>query len=92
MSTDKWVIPHIDNLTWLSKVAGPYPASRQDIEEAAIDWHFSNLSIDFIRLFSSNEIFMSREDFMARCEELESQLRHQQRHEITPEVAEHQAA
>jgi hypothetical protein len=91
MNSNSWVTPHIDNILWLSKVAGPYPASREDIEQAAVDWLFSNATLDFLNLFSPTEIFMSREDFVKRCEELEKTLRTKSRQSITPDLIQTQA-
>jgi len=68
-------LPHIDNIRWLAKIAGPYPASRQTIEAVARDWNFSDNSIEFLRLFPKDEEFASQEDFLTRCEEVEILIR-----------------
>lgn len=72
------ILPHIDNILWLTKVSGPYPASCEDIQLTAEAWNFSNNTIEFLKLFPKNEIFNSREDFLNRYEELENLLRQQQ--------------
>lgn len=72
-------LPRIDNVRWLAKLAGPYPATRQEITEAAQDWNFSENTIEFLRLFTPDEVFKSQGDFLARCEELELLLREERK-------------
>ncbi|HUY85045.1 MAG TPA: DUF2795 domain-containing protein [Candidatus Dormibacteraeota bacterium] len=68
-------LPHIDNVRWLAKLAGPYPATRQEILEAAQDWNFSDSTIEFLRLFPADEQFKSQDDFLTRSEELHLLMR-----------------
>lgn len=68
-------LPHIDNVRWLAKLAGPYPATRQEIMEAAQDWNFSDNTVEFLKLFPADEQFKSQYDFLTRCEELELLIR-----------------
>lgn len=68
-------LPHIDNVRWLAKLAGPYPATRQNILETAEVWNFSDNTMDFLRLFPEDETFASRDDFLLRYEELEMLIR-----------------
>lgn len=68
-------LPHIDNVRWLAKLSGPYPATRQEILEAAEDWNFSDNTIEFLRLFPADEVFKNQLDFLTRCEELELLIR-----------------
>lgn len=65
-------LPHIDNVRWLAKVAGPYPLALQTIIQAAQEWNFSDSSIKFLELFPPEQEFTSQADFIARCEELET--------------------
>lgn len=72
-------LPHIDNVRWLAKLAGPYPATRQEIMDAAQDWNFSDNTIEFLRLFPADEQFKSQDEFLTRCEELELLIREERK-------------
>ena len=51
-----------------------FPVSREEIEQNAPYYGFSDEVVNFLRLFPADEIFSSRVDFMTRCEELEMYL------------------
>ena len=63
--------PRIDNVLWLVKLARPFPTSAGNILAIARAWNFSQSTINFLELFSLNEIFENGDDFLTRCEELE---------------------
>lgn len=48
-----------------------FPATAEEIGFTAHRWRFPKEVIDFIELFYPDELFLSRTDFMLRCEELE---------------------
>jgi len=68
-------LPHIDNVRWLAKLAGPYPTTRQAILETAELWKFSDNTLEFLMLFPPDEEFTDHQDFLSRCEELEMLIR-----------------
>jgi len=72
-------LPHIDNIRWLAKLAGPYPTTRQAILEIAEVWNFSDSTLEFLRLFPPDEEFVSYDDFLLRCEELEMLIREERK-------------
>lgn len=63
--------PRIDNILWLVKLARPFPATAKHILAIAKVWNFSQSTLNFLELFSPNEVFENGDDFLARCEELE---------------------
>ena len=67
--------PRIDNVLWLSRLSQPFPTTAGDIADVAKLWHFDKKTLDFLHLFADEEVFTSREDFLARSEELELLLR-----------------
>ncbi len=68
-------LPRIDNILWLARLSLPFPATAGDIYEVAEMWRFNKSTLDFLRLFPTDEVFTSRENFLRRCEELELLLR-----------------
>ena len=48
-----------------------FPATRAEIERLAKSVGSPETVIDLLKLFSADETFNSRTDFMTRCEELE---------------------
>lgn len=66
--------PHVDNIRWLAKVAGPFPTTDDVILDTAMAWRFSENTIEFLKLFPGNEEFKTQDDFITRCEELEMML------------------
>lgn len=67
--------PRIDNVLWLSRLAMPFPTTADRVVQIARSWRFDQSTLDFLDLFPADEIFKSREDFLARSEELELLLR-----------------
>lgn len=64
-------LPHVDNMPWLVKVVAPFPVTAGFILNRAQLWGFSKATQDFLKRFSTNEIFKSRADFLTRCDELD---------------------
>lgn len=64
-------LPRIDNILWLAKLARPFPTTAGSILNLARDWHFTQSTIDFLKLFPADEEFETGEDFLTRAEELE---------------------
>lgn len=63
-------LPPVRNLLTIAKDVH-FPASRQEVEDIARSWGFTSVMTDFLDLFPADEIFISKVDFMTRCEELE---------------------
>ncbi|HVX47885.1 MAG TPA: DUF2795 domain-containing protein [Candidatus Saccharimonadales bacterium] len=59
----------------LAEIAGPFPASRQEIMRIARNYGFDREVLHFLNLFPADEVFDSRADFITRCDEVELLVR-----------------
>lgn len=64
-------LPHVRDFLRLSRYYRPFPASRDEVVEAAEMAHMDQEMISFLMLFPASAFFKSRVDFLTRCEELE---------------------
>ena len=72
-------LPRIDNIVRLAKITGPYPVKARSLLETARLRDFHKSTLDFLRLFPSDEAFESRADFLTRCDELELMIREERK-------------
>ena len=63
-------LPAVRDLLGFAKEAH-FPATREKLTAIAREEHLPDILIDFLNLFTADEIFTSKVDFMTKCEELE---------------------
>lgn len=68
-------LPRINNVRWLARLSMPFPTTAGTIMEIAEAWRFDKSTLDFLALFSQDTEFQTREEFLAKCEELELLIR-----------------
>ena len=72
-------LPAIHTLRDLAELDGPFPTTNRHVILAAERFWFSDDVIAFLKLFPSEEVFRSREDFIERCKQLELFVREEWR-------------
>lgn len=73
-------LPRIDNIYLLKNLIATYPVSIKRIIQIARRWSFSRSTIDFLKYFPSSEVFESGDEFLSRCEDIETVIK-ESRHE-----------
>jgi len=68
-------LPAVRTLRQLADIDGPFPLKAHYIVLAAERFNFDDAVISLLTLFPREEVFRSREEFIMRCEELESLIR-----------------
>ena len=68
-------LPMPTDILWLGRLSKPFPASRDDVIDAARRWRFKGVALDFLKQFPENAVFKTRLDFMGRCYELVNLLK-----------------
>jgi hypothetical protein len=68
-------LPPIRKLQKLAEWSGPFPMKCYRILIGANLYNFDADTIEFLKLFPHDGIFLSREDFVQRCELLEEHIR-----------------
>ncbi len=68
-------LPSEKDIIWLSKLATSYPVTRREILRIARMWNFKPEVISFLRLFSPDQQFDTRTDFVTRTEHLAMLIR-----------------
>ena len=68
-------LPSIDDFYLLKNLIATYPMSIKRIIQIARVWGFSRDMINFLKYFPSGELFESGEDFLSRCEDIETVIK-----------------
>lgn len=55
-----------------------FPAARHDLIRAALRKHYAFSTVLFLQLFSADDVFQNRVDFVNQCEELKLMI-HEER-------------
>ena len=75
-------LPSIDDLYLLKNLIATYPMSIKRIIQIARVWEFGRDMINFLKYFPSGETFESSEDFLSRCEDIETVIKESHRRPI----------
>lgn len=68
-------LPATDEIVRLSTLVPDYPVARRDLVTIARKWNLSNELVLFLRQFDAETVYMSRSDFILRCENLAKRIR-----------------
>jgi hypothetical protein len=71
-------LPSLSKLRKLAEWDGPFPMKSYRIVIGAERYGFDTSVIQFLQLFPHDEVFRSRNDFLQRCQNLETIIRSEQ--------------
>lgn len=60
-------LPSVRSIRELADIGGPYPMRARHVILAAERFCFNEAVVSFLRQFSPNEVFLDRDELVARC-------------------------